>query len=67
VKAIFDLEAMRRALGELYGEVLRIYESNRDNPGAGSTPASRAFDAGRVDGLKWAIELFDKETTGGVA
>jgi hypothetical protein len=56
-----NAEIMRRALGELYDEALRIYESNRANPGAGSTPESRAFDSGRVDGIKWAIEEFERE------
>ena len=39
-------------------QALDVYRRDRDFEG--SNPVSRAFDAGRVDGLKQALELLEK-------
>lgn len=55
----FDVQTMRNKLVELYDETVRIHSENKKH-GAGDI--SLAFDAGRVDAAKWALELFDHET-----
>jgi len=56
-----DVETTRAALSQLYEEAMRIYEKNKHDMIDGSSPVSRSFDAGRVDGVKWAMEIFDRE------
>lgn len=55
----FDVQTMRTRLVELYDEAVRIHSENKKNS---RSDISIAFDAGRVDGAKWALELFDHET-----
>lgn len=51
-----ELEKLRKTLTEAMADALRVYETNRDR---GAPPQSVAFDSGRYDGLKQAIELLD--------
>jgi hypothetical protein len=55
----FDTATMRAKLTELYDEVVRIHQENKAR---GTSEISSAFDSGRCDGIKWALEIFDKET-----
>jgi hypothetical protein len=55
----FDTATMRAKLAELYDEVVRIHQENKAGR---ASDISTAFDAGRVDGIKWAISIFDRET-----
>jgi hypothetical protein len=46
------LDTLRGCLAEAQDEALRVYMLDRDKP-------SGAFDSGRYDGLKQAIEILD--------
>ncbi len=48
---------IRERIQEAYAEAMRVHEANK---GYGSTALSIAYDAGRIDGLKQALELIDK-------
>ena len=50
-----SLDALRGRLAEAQAEALRAYGLDRDKP-------SGAFDSGRYDGLKQAIEILDNLT-----
>jgi hypothetical protein len=46
------LDILRDHLKAAEADALRVYEANKDTP-------SEAFDSGRYDGLKQAIEILD--------
>lgn len=49
---------LRSRMEQALEQALDVY--HRDKEYEGSNPVSRAFDAGRVDGLKQALELLEK-------
>ena len=48
---------IRERIQEAYADAMRVHEANKEH---GSTALSIAFDAGRIDGLKQALELIDE-------
>jgi hypothetical protein len=49
-----DYTTLRARLAEALADARRVYEADKGSPSA-------AFDSGRYDGLKQAIEILDDE------
>jgi hypothetical protein len=53
-----NAETMLALLGEVYDSAMNNYRKDKD---AGADATSRAFDAGRLDGIQWCIEVIERE------
>lgn len=57
MKSNVILNRLRKELLSAKSDAFRVYEKNRDG---GSSEKSVAFDSGRYDGLKQALEILDR-------
>jgi hypothetical protein len=60
------VSTLDRLIARLQEDLQQAEDTERENRQAGSPPESRAFDAGRVDGIRYALDVLISARSGAI-